>query len=223
MVKICPRCGISSDKRRFAGSFCLQCAPLKFSVPDSVELARCPRCGRILVEKEWKEEGKVDLEKIVLKQCKGEIRNASYDAESGELSVIVEQAGTMTSFSQGGWARPEGAFVEVRKKVPVNYSKEICIDCSRTASGYFEAIIQVRGEKRERVEKMAREISKIILRKSFIPKVEELKEGIDIYCGSRNEAIAALNVLRLGFRRTEKLAGERDGKRLYRTSLVIRV
>jgi nonsense-mediated mRNA decay protein 3 len=160
------------------------------------------------IEKGWKHEGAVDLEGMVQKLCKGEIRNASFDPQSGELSLIVEQA---------------GAFVEVKRKVAVNYAKTICIDCSRTASGYFEAIIQVRGKKRERVEKKAGEIANAVLKKSFIPKIEELKEGIDIYCGSRNEAIGALNALRLGFLRTEKLAGERDGKRLYRTTLAIRV
>ena len=208
MVKICTRCGISSEKRRFVGSFCSACAPIQVSMPDEIELAKCGRCGRVQVEKEWKEEGKVDLQGIVRKLCKGDIRNAEFDEQTGELSLIAEQS---------------GAFVELKKKVEVKYQKALCIDCSRTAAGYFEAIIQVRGEKRERIEKKANEIAKAVLRKSFIPKIEELKEGIDIYCGSRNEAIAALNSLKLGYMRTEKLAGERDGKRLYRTTLAVRV
>jgi NMD protein affecting ribosome stability and mRNA decay len=66
-------------------------------------------------------------------------------------------------------------------------------------------------------------MSKKLQERTFIPKMEELKEGVDIYCGSRNEAIATLNVFKLGFLRTEKLAGEKNGKRLYRTTLLVRL
>lgn len=207
MVKICPRCGISSDKRRFAGSFCSVCAPIKLTVPEKIEFMRCPRCERIRIEKEWKEEGKVDFAGIVLKQCRGDIRSSEFDPSTGELSLIVEQS---------------GAFVEIKKKVEIAYEKNLCIDCSRTASGYFEAIIQLRGDE-ARVMKRAEEVTKLVSKKNFIAKRAELKEGIDLYVGDRNTAISTLNSLKLGYFRTETLAGERDGKRLYRTTLAVRV
>jgi NMD protein affecting ribosome stability and mRNA decay len=75
----------------------------------------------------------------------------------------------------------------------------------------------------KRVERMERLLIRSIESRSFIPKIEELREGIDIYCGSRNEAIAALNTQSLGFLRTEKLAGEKNGRRLYRTTLLVRL
>ena len=75
----------------------------------------------------------------------------------------------------------------------------------------------------KKMEKLARMLVRRIESRSFIPKIEELKEGLDIYCGSRSEAIAALNSYSLGFIRTEKLAGEKNGKRLYRTTLLVRI
>ena len=102
------------------------------------------------------------------------------------------------------------------------FEKRICTECSRSSSQYFEAIIQLRGDP-IKVGRMAGMMTNKLEERTFIPKIEELKEGLDIYCGSRNEAIAALNVFKLGFLRTEKLAGEKNGKRLYRTTLLVRL
>ncbi|MCX6769613.1 MAG: NMD3-related protein, partial [Candidatus Micrarchaeota archaeon] len=116
----------------------------------------------------------------------------------------------------------ETEYGRMTQPVLVLTEKCMCSECGRAGSQYFEAIIQLRGDPK-RVEKMAEILIRRIESRSFIPKIEELKEGLDIYCGSRNEGIAALNSQKLGFVRTEKLAGERNGKRLYRTTLLVRL
>jgi len=166
-----------------------------------IRVVLCPKC-RSLLDKGGKRKGSSIQEEVIrLLKLKG--RNAAFDEKAGEIEYDT----------------PHG---RIRQAVELHIDRAQCVSCSRSASQYFEAIIQLRGA-REDVEKMAQLVVRQIEQKSFVPKAEELKEGIDIYCGSRSEAIAALNSFGLGFRRTEKLAGQKEGRRLYRTTLLVRL
>jgi NMD protein affecting ribosome stability and mRNA decay len=145
----------------------------------------------------------VKLAEEVVRLLKLKQKNAAFHQSSSEIEY-------------------DSSFGRVRQPVLILRSQGICTDCGREGSQYFEAIIQLRGAP-NRVEKMADVLSRKLQKTTFIPKMEELKEGIDIYTGSRNDAIAALNAFSLGFLRTEKLAGQRQGRRLYRTTLLVRL
>ncbi|MEM4634101.1 MAG: NMD3-related protein [Candidatus Anstonellaceae archaeon] len=122
-------------------------------------------------------------------------------------------------FSSVEYQSPYG---RLEQKISVIASETVCNVCAMLNSRYYEAIIQLRGERKE-IQKAFLLLQRKISSRSVIPKVEELKEGIDIYCASRSEAISALNAQGFGFLRTEKLAGEKNGRRLYRTTLLVRL
>ncbi|MCX8194777.1 MAG: 60S ribosomal export protein NMD3 [Candidatus Micrarchaeota archaeon] len=201
MARYCPLCGEPEGKKRFLGELCLDCAKSRIPPFPQLKITRCKRCG-FLVDKARKRK-EASLGEEVLRLLKLQRKGASFDEEKGE--VEYELAGE-----------------KIRLPVKVSLSEAACNVCSRAASQYFEAIIQLRGNGRK-AQKMAGLLAARIERKSFVPKIERLKEGIDIYCGSRSEAIAALNSFGLGFVRTEKLAGQREGRRLYRTTLLVRL
>jgi len=202
MARYCPTCGKSDAGALFHGEMCMECTKARIGELPNVQIAVCAKCGAVLDRGRKKKETTVQEEATRLLKLKG--ANPAYS--EGMASVEYDT--------------PSG---RIRRDLLLLVRKEQCVACARSNSQYFEAIIQVRGGDRLKVERMADILLKRIESRSFVPKIDELKEGIDIYCGSRNEAIAALNSQKLGFMRTEKLAGEKNGKRLYRTTLLVRL
>jgi len=201
MVRYCPMCEKSDENAVFHGEMCLDCARDRIRQFDPVKVTICQKCGEVIDKGRKKKEMTIQEEAARLMKIKdakpffnSDLTSVEYNTEYGRIS----------------------------QSATVLVVKSICTVCSRSGTQYFEAIVQLRGD-RKKVEKMLNLLARRIQSRSFIPKIEELKEGIDIYCGSRNEAIAALNSYQLGFLRTEKLAGERNGKRLYRTTLLVRL
>ena len=201
MVRYCPICGKSDKDVKFAGELCIECAKTKLAPLPTVRIAVCSKCGSLLDKGRKKKPVKIEDEIIRLLKLKQ--NDAVYDATTSTVTY-------------------DSSFGRITQPVLVLTEKMMCLECGRAGTQYFEAIIQLRGPEK-RVQMMADWVIKRVESRSFVPKIEELKEGIDVYCGSRNEAIAALNQFELSYFRTEKLAGERNGKRLYRTTLLVRL
>jgi nonsense-mediated mRNA decay protein 3 len=98
--------------------------------------------------------------------------------------------------------------VPIKKEFTLNVklNRNVCPECSKHASGYYEAVLQLRGDKRplDPDEIMrADEIIKKLLEKLF-PKNRmayltqriEIKEGIDYYFGSYKAARKVSNALK---------------------------
>ncbi len=202
MARYCPKCGKSDADVAFHGELCMECTKTQIGELPNVQVIICSKCGEVLDKGRKKKETTVQEEATRLLKLKGTDPVYSEDMTSVEYDT------------------PSG---RIKRDLLILIRKEQCVVCARSNSQYFEAIIQIRGDDRLKVERMVDILTKRVESRSFIPKIDELKEGIDIYCGSRSEAIAALNAQKLGFQRTEKLAGEKNGKRLYRTTLLVRL
>lgn len=226
----------------------MECAKTKIGQFQTVRVRVCAKCGEV-IDKGRKKKN-VEYKDEVTRQLKLKDAHPVYDEDFTAVEYDTHAG-------------------RLKQDIVVLSDKFQCLDCGRSGSQYFEAIIQLRGGKEDtgnspvlvaeppegeegaerstdsdggaksrarneeklahlsrtekKMQKLARLLIKRIESRSFIPKIEELREGLDIYCGSRNEAIAALNSYQLGFVRTEKLAGEKNGKRLYRTTLLVRL
>jgi len=205
---ICPKCGSTSQQKDFIDSFCSGCYPFKVMLPKEIRLDKCVRCGKLRMKGEWKRTDLKKLNEYVAGKCKGDFERAEYDADQGTCRFIFLKNGKE-------YAIEKGFLIDV--------NKTICPDCSRSSGGYFEAIIQVRGEP-DAVERKSRKLIEALEKKTFIPKIEDMHNGIDIYVGSTKAASQALQEFSLkpsGI--SKKLAGVSQGKKLYRTSFSVRV
>ena len=201
MVRYCPTCGKPDTENEFSGEMCMDCLLGRLGPLPVIRVAICQKCKAVIDKGNKRKELDIAGEATRLLKLK------SADPEYSESFNSVEY---------------DTRYGRVSRPLTLLLEKRLCADCSRSNSQYFEAIIQLRGGD-GKIERMANILLNRLHEKSFVPKIEELKEGLDIYCGSRNEAIAALNSQKLGFLRTEKLAGEKNGKRLYRTTLLVRL
>jgi nonsense-mediated mRNA decay protein 3 len=209
MERVCPKCGALSGSKKFFGDFCEDCylSMINLELPMRIEVLFCKICGKVRVSK-WDELNKTTLENIVKKNAKGSYDSFSVKPLGGNQYEVVFLV------SKGS------NYFEVKRKFSLKMDNSICDDCSRATSGYYEAIIQVRGKNAKRwSEKILRELKG----RTFVSKYRELDEGIDIYIGSRKEAAEVLSILKRKPTISDKLYGVKDGRRVYRRTYCIRV
>jgi nonsense-mediated mRNA decay protein 3 len=209
MDKLCPRCGSLSSQKKFVGDFCLDCfsSRIKLECPRKIAVPLCASCGKMRA-KDWVEMSERSLEEFVLSKCKGGYTNARLSLEPTQQVIFTFEGGDSS--------------IELTRDVELEFQKTNCRICSRKTSGYFEAIVQIRGEK-EKMEKLAERISRKLEKSTTISKTEELKEGIDYYVVSKKATGEVLSSLGLSFTTSNKLFGVKDGQRIYRTTFCVRV
>ena len=203
---ICPKCGKNSKEVEFLEAFCVECYPFNLKLPKSVKVEICKRCGRMRIKGEWVAYERKVLEEYVASKARGEFDKVRYDSEKEEMIFTVKKGDTS---------------VDVRE--PFSYERVvmICPDCSKISGGYYQAIIQLRGDGRK-VAKYAKILTRMLQRDTFITKSEERHGGTDIFVGNTKSVLAAVAELGLRAKITRKLVGVKEGKKFYRTTFSIR-
>lgn len=189
----------------------------------SIELEKCGKCGSFRFGREWaRTDDAKAIERSVFENL---VVFPDFNLERVEIlknSAIV--TGTIY-----------GDLVSVTIPLNLRIRTITCPRCSRESGGYYEAIVQVRAQKRslrdEELEK-ARKIVESILsgsegEKDFLLKVEETKSGIDFYFGSRKigEKVSKAIAEELGgtISRSKKLHTKIDGIDVYRFTFLVRL
>lgn len=132
----------------------------------------------------------------------------------------------------------EGVPFEESRATRSRVKNATCTRCSRMHGNYYEAIVQVRAERREmardelaRVRAIgSRVIDRIVDegdRNAFVLKDEEVEGGLDIYVALNNSGrqIGKAIVAEMGGRLREhpKIAGQKDGLEIWRITFAIRL
>ena len=201
---ICPKCGKKSSQIEFVDAFCIDCYPVKIKIPDELEFERCTRCERTRFGGEWMHYNEQKFAKHIIDKCKGEFESAEYDLDRQVATFLMSASKT-----------------KIERMIPVNIKKTICQQCSRMSGGYYEAIIQLRGDPLK-VRGHAEMFIKKLAKRTFIAKEDEKDNGLDIYVGNSKVIVEIVADLGLKTLITKKLIGRDQGKRLYRTTFLIR-
>lgn len=205
---VCAKCGAKSTHKQFIENFCVDCFPFNLAVPARrIAVIRCRRCGKMKLAGKWLDYNVHAIEDYVASKCRGEFDKVMYDLESGMVIFHVRRG---------------GSFVKVEKPYAVEFHDTTCKLCNKKTGGYYQAIIQLRGNPK-RIPKYEKILQRLISQKSFISRSEKKKEGTDLYVGDSKVAFQVLQMLKLHFGVSRKLAGLERGKRIYRTTLVVRL
>lgn len=202
---ICPICGRSSDEIRFIDAFCIDCYPIKLKFPSKIEIEQCTKCKKMHIRGKWINADRDKISKYVIGKCKGDFDSGRYDPKK-QIATFVMRKSNIT----------------ISKRIAIKIKKTICWQCSRISGGYYEAIIQLRGEP-PKVKKYARIFMKNLSKRTFIAKEKENKRGLDIYVGNSKVVVELMSKLRLKTLITKKLVGASNGKRLYRTTFLVKL
>ena len=224
-MKTCPSCGrTESPQLKFIQSFCEQCHfqhHKLYDAPPLLDVEQCQKCRKARLSGEWKAFSNDELKKWLV----GKIKTPFKIKSSGlRLQETLSEEGKR-NYDAYLDVEFEAEGITVKRIIPIRIriSQTQCRECSLRSGGYFEAIIQLRGD-REKIEKLANRIARRVEReKGFVSKTEEKKEGLDMYISSKQSAHEALGWLKAHYNTSRTLAGRKEGKELYRTTYCIRL
>lgn len=235
----CRQCGKTDEK--LIKSLCPSCFIEEaqiISIPDELEVTICTRCGSIQTKGRWNDSN-LSPEEIVIQTLLEEVE-ASEDSFDLKISPeILNIRGSTYECLIGIETRVLGKTVYQEYPVKVKLDKTVCPECSKYASGYYEAVIQIRADKRPLTAQEIENADKIIKkginrlweknRMAYISQKLEIKEGVDYYVGSYKAARRLTEDLKnmLGgvVKESPRLMG-RDksrGKDLYRIWISLRL
>ncbi|MBI4019593.1 MAG: hypothetical protein HY364_05060 [Candidatus Aenigmarchaeota archaeon] len=200
----CIECGKNAE----SGYICVECLSKKSALRlKSFEIIMCPRCpdGEEKAQNHIKERIDKSLENI--KNVK------SFKVETN-LKGPVTATVTATIALTGGKTRKE------LKTIRISVRKRLCENCSRLSGNYHEAVLQIRGSQKEEIL----ELVKQMVAPQYLARIDTKKEGYDARIVRKSEAIRVATSLGKEFKviSSFKLAGEKDGKMLYRSVYSIR-
>ncbi len=213
MSKRCPKCGKTSDTVQFYGQFCKNCVEKDISeaLPESTEVILCKNCGKIRLQGKFVKDTGQNMQEVIQSAFKNyKIILIDYNVDDSTADV---------SFGKD----KNGEVIPVEKKIELRFKKMLCESCSRRAGSYYEAVMQLRGNK-ERMERFIDRVNKYFERRGeFIAKVKEADNGYDVYLSNKKLASAYISSHNLETVNSYTLYGVKHGKKVYRHTYSIRL
>jgi nonsense-mediated mRNA decay protein 3 len=161
------------------------------------------------------------------------------DVRTPEVRVqITDRSSNRSSAQLAISGRLFGVLLCCNGSLEILWRPEQCNRCSRLSGGYYEGVVQVRAEGRhlstqetDTAARIACEAERRLLeggeRLSFVSRIEEFREGLDIVVGTQHlgQLIAGEITAAFGGRSSThpKLVGEKDGRPLYRITYSLRL
>ncbi|WP_456477945.1 60S ribosomal export protein NMD3 [Geoglobus ahangari] len=224
----CASCGRESEYP--VCGRCLSARIIPVDVPPVVEVTRCSRCGEYRLDR-WRA---TSLEEAVEYHLSKGVRvHEELHVDEIDFEPVGEEVGRYV-FRLSGMLRDYPYSYETFFEVRVR--KIACERCSRQAGGYYEAIIQIRASNRSLKDEELETISEMIAGsverehsnpRAFISKIEERREGVDVYIGDKRLAQKiARNIARAfgaEMKESSKIAGREDGRDFYRFTYLVRL
>lgn len=212
MVKHCPICNASSADVRFYGEFCEKCSSEKLNekLPTEIEVYRCRLCGKLRTKEGELEEDKRSLLLVIQQQLiKFKVHLISY-SEGKALIDVVDLRG------------PQALATE--KEVTLKYKKMTCESCYKRQGGYYEAVLQLRGDDERILRFMERFIRYVESHGQFIAEMKKVDKGYDVYMSSKALASAYISERKLHANTSYTLSGlDKSGKKVYKNTYAIRL
>jgi len=218
-LRVCPRCGKREEDNNFLEGFCPACFPQMRELargPKELELPECPRCGRAFLLGSWVPLETRALSAWLLPKIRSKypiLRSKAWLEGTASTRVAVAELELDV----------EGQLFKYPLRISAPVLKRLCEDDLRKAAGYFESIIQLRGDS-ERVSKYGDRVAKRVeALGSFVTKVEEVRGGVDLYLGSNIAAHKVISELDKPYETSRALGGVRQGKQVYRVTYSVRL
>lgn len=203
----CPRCGKKTKNLGLCVNCYLDLNPIYIK---NFSIFQCPKCSRFFY-KTWNEN--IDPMQI--------IRNIKLPDDTQGKITISEQviSKDKLDFSVKIFGKYNDENFEKEISGSAKIIKKICDVCRKTSSGYYEAILQFRGN-----EKHVKNGFKFIDKK-FISKIEEVKNGVDVYLISKDFANSLIKIFSnfgAQIKLSKSIGGVKQGMRVYRKTILIR-
>jgi nonsense-mediated mRNA decay protein 3 len=212
------------------------------SVESPLSITVCKRCGSVRVPGGWKTVSSTKSESMNEEQV-GILLGAEIKPLGTDISISIEEVNRLDrvlslKIHVTGRSAPTLGDHTEEYPVEVRFSYATCDTCGMMSGGYYEAILQIRADGRPVTDREQDEIAEIAREltvseygkdnRAFILQIDDTKFGLDMFIGSEHlcKRIAdEIEIVYLADRKDNyKLYGqERDGKKKYRITIVLRL
>ncbi len=225
--KICPMCGRSSAEVPFIGNLCRDCFVKRYGVaraPESLDFSYCVSCNAHRDRGRWSapyEDVRESLKDYIVAQLATRVRPVE---PLSEVVIRDVELGDGTP-PRVAYVKVEGAYGDVRVSdtivVSITPRPTLCPICASRKTGLgYAAVVQVRSYPRplsddEYIVRLVRRL--VTSLGDEVVKVEELREGVDVYVRDRSSArtLAARLRAEAGAKVIETFKGGGPSSKLY--------
>lgn len=221
--KFCPKCGKETEE--LVEGLCSDCfrEENEMEIPGKLEIDICKYCGRIKTGGSWRE---CSVEEAVEEELK-KVMNPEEGVSEIEVS---REGGEDNEFKVSVKSQKSGVELGSEGFIEVEPDKGVCETCSGKISGYYEAVLQIRGETgkvRKALNIAAKAMEESRNDSAFVSDVEEVKNGVNLFVGSQSAAKQISRRLSSAFKVERKssktLCGQEEGQKKYRSTYLIRI
>lgn len=228
----CPECGNTEEP--LIDGICKNCFLKTYKmlkIPENSTIKVCKHCNSKLLKGQWIDEY-IPEEEIIYRTLEEEIQLDELVEEPIINLEIKQMRGTIAECEIQAIGNILGTEINEKHETNIKINHTVCPNCSKKESGYYEAVLQVRADKRnlktEEIHEIETIINKTIEKQSkkdklaYIPQILKPKEGIDYYIGSLKTARKITNNLKSNIggisKESPRLISEDSstGKGLYR-------
>lgn len=210
MAIYCPTCNRSSDEIRFIGNFCEFCIikKLEKQIPaSSITILKCKFCNRIKEGETFSEISKPALARAIEIGFKlnsmWKVKVKDFDDKTMHTVFIADY---------------QNEKVGIPKDIEYKFGKQTCQRCDKISGGYYEAILQLRGDF-DRINNLIAKVTKYVeKRNGFIAKIEKVEGGKDVYLSDKLMTNDFVHDYELKPKRSFRLYGMKNGRKLYRNT-----
>ncbi len=221
LTLICPKCGKEKKIDDFSGKICSKCFMGESNLIDmkSKDITLCKSCARIRTKSNWQPFYEDELKNMIVDNLKTKledynVKNVQTQFVKDKIRFDVDVEGILNNKKY----RAVSTFIIKPQYI-------MCEDCYKNMSDYFQSIVQIRYEKetlereeykqslgKKTIEQFCVDLmQKIVkdLRKdgdytANIQKVENTKNGFNMYVGSKSQAIKFITSFKQFFRLERK-------------------
>lgn len=108
----------------------------------------------------------------------------------------------------------------------VKFKKVTCDPCSKYASGYYEALIQLRADNKKAVRHIRKKLEELRKKDRYaFYRMNPKKNGVDFEIGSKGatrRVIRSLSTFNLNVKKSSRIAGMKDGKTVTKDVYVLK-
>lgn len=231
----CVECG--KEGKIYKNGVCVDCYIKNKSFtkgPNIIDIYKCSKCPAFKYKNSWLNES---FEKVLIRYVKDNFRistelkkidiKTDCDEEENNISCKITMSGLLDDHEIS-----EEHFLKVRIK------RIVCDVCSKQFGGYYEAILQIRSNKRKSFKKELKKIRLFVEnfvgdlvekgnRGLFITDISEEQNGIDFYISEKGPAHTIAKKIQEKFggeiKQSSKNIGMKDSKQIYRITYLVRL
>lgn len=231
----CVECG--KEETIYKNGVCLHCylKQAQFTKgPAIIDVLSCPRCESYKYKNTWLMEPFPE----VLRRHVKDAFHIDPELKEPRIKTDCKEQDRMVACMVRIIGSVGGQTVMEEHPLTVRLKRTTCDVCSREAGGYYEAILQIRSDKRtflktelqtlrETVERLVGQQQDSGKRGLFITDYEEKREGLDYFLSEKNTAFAIAKKIQEQyggeFKQSASTAGMKDSRQLFRMTYLIRI